>query len=63
MGQAGIEGEEVMNILCRIGIHRWKPVYRFFPYVSAMPMYGFYLPDRFVQVARKCCQCGKRKPY
>jgi hypothetical protein len=50
-------------IRCELGLHKWKLVVRHFPYVTAMPLYGFYVPDRWREVAKVCRCCGKRVDF
>lgn len=45
-----------MNILCRLGLHSWKPVF-----CPIWPWRNFVdFPHAYVQVSCKCRRCGKR---
>lgn len=46
-----------MNILCRLGWHRWKPVVR-----ADWARNHFLMRGRiYSPVAHKCTRCGKRR--
>lgn len=46
-----------MSILCRLGLHSWKPICTWKTYDWCKP---FILIDQWQQIACKCRRCGKR---
>ena len=59
-------------ILCRLGWHRWKPVFRWTDFTCAdwqkgARFVGRWMVDasgwlrRYYQLGRKCTRCGKRR--
>jgi len=51
-----------MSWLCRIGMHQWKPVVRSTWHApgSIFGAVKTWCYGKPIDVARKCCRCGKR---